>query len=570
MFLLYFRAGAGRWLLAGLLGLSAWASPGRAAAQAPVPTWQSALALSQDSASYSEVTASATDARGNVYVTGYFFGTARFDTIRLHDAGRFDVFVAKWDAALGTFAWAKRAGGSIYDYANAIAVLGNGVYIAGSFQDRATFGSIGLTGQYYDNSFVAKLTDAGTSATFDWAQTIVSSDNSTINQLAVVDHNVYVAGRFDTDARFGSIVLGNHNGGSGLFVAKLAETGGSASFQWAKEILAAHLTPVTGLAVVGNQVYLAGTIRGGALFGTLQLLTANYDTNAGFVAKLTDAGPTASFTWAQLVGGPAGTGLRAMAVRGTALYLAGSFRGGARFGTLPPPTVTGDQYDADAYVTKLTDTGPAATFDWVQTGGSKGNDDVTALAVLGNTVFVGSYYGDLAVFGNNVLFSRGRTDACVAALTDAGTSAAFTWVQSVGGADARITTLAPAADKLYVGDYFYASAQLGTYPIARPSYDPAGFLASLASGSPLATTQPVTPAALNLSPNPARQSVAVALPPGFGPGRPTLTLLDALGRVVRKAPAAPTPLDLTGLAPGVYLLRAVVGTQVAAGRLVIE
>lgn len=72
---------------------------------------------------------------------------------------------------------------------------------------------------------------------------------------------------------------------------------------------------------------------------------------------------------------------------------------------------------------------------------------------------------------------------------------------------------------------------------------------------------------LALYPNPARQRVRVGVPAGA-----RLTLLDATGRQVRQV-AAPGPtadLELAGLAPGIYLVRAVSAAGVSTRRLVVE
>jgi len=81
---------------------------------------------------------------------------------------------------------------------------------------------------------------------------------------------------------------------------------------------------------------------------------------------------------------------------------------------------------------------------------------------------------------------------------------------------------------------------------------------------PLTTTAATAPAALTAYPNPATGRVLLTLPPAA----PAAELLDALGRVVRTAPAqaGTATLDVAGLAPGLYVVRA--AGQVA--RLVVE
>jgi hypothetical protein len=71
---------------------------------------------------------------------------------------------------------------------------------------------------------------------------------------------------------------------------------------------------------------VAGTFNSAtAGFGTASLTTAG--SADMFVAKLTDAGATASFVWAQRAGGNGNDLTAAMAVNGTSVYVAGAFNG---------------------------------------------------------------------------------------------------------------------------------------------------------------------------------------------------------------------------------------------------
>lgn len=76
----------------------------------------------------------AVDALGNVYIAGYFNGSADFDpstsaTYFLGSAGNQDIFVTMLDAS-GNFVWAQKYGGSSSDFGNAIDLDASGnVYI---------------------------------------------------------------------------------------------------------------------------------------------------------------------------------------------------------------------------------------------------------------------------------------------------------------------------------------------------------------------------------------------------------------------------------------------------------
>src|SRR6185436_2672271 len=65
----------------------------------------------------------ALDATGNVFATGYFYGTPDFDpgigTFNLTSAGNEDIFIEKLDAS-GNFIWAKQMSGSLHEYGYSI------------------------------------------------------------------------------------------------------------------------------------------------------------------------------------------------------------------------------------------------------------------------------------------------------------------------------------------------------------------------------------------------------------------------------------------------------------------
>ena len=444
----------------------------------------------------------------SVYVAGDFSSpTAGFALTTLSNSTGFrDVFVAKLTDAgsTGSFLWAQQAGGTRDDAATALAVSGTHVYVAGYFcSSTAGFGATTLSNPTNStinptpDVFVAKLTDAGPTGSFDWVQRAGGTNSDEATALVVNGLNVYVAGYFaSTTAGFGSITLtnaGTMTGYSNVFVAKLTDAG---SFVWVRQ---ADGGGASALAMSGTDLYVAGSFYSPTTsFGatTLTNAGANAGTNDVFVAKLTDAGNTGNFVWAQRAGGTASDYARALAVSGTSVYVAGHFYSfTAGFGATTLTNSTSISAN-DMFVAKLLDAGSTGSFMWAQRAGGTGSDYAYALVVSGTSVLVSGYLtSPTASFG------------------------AITITNSNSGI-------------------------------------PLGFFASLTDPTLTATATAGSREPAALFPNPARGTATLRLPAGT-PGAP-LTLTDALGRAVRRypAPAAPeTALDLGGLPAGLYLLR---------------
>src|SRR5882672_6822469 len=147
-----------------------------------------------------EASAVAVDAAGNVLVTGYFTGTSSIGTTNLVSSGLGDIFLAKYDPA-GTFLWARQAGGSGDDYGLAVATDPSGnVYLAGAFQNTATFSTTSLTSSRSNDVFIAKYGAAGNLV---WARRAGGNGDEEANAIAVDRAgNVYITGAFDDNATF--------------------------------------------------------------------------------------------------------------------------------------------------------------------------------------------------------------------------------------------------------------------------------------------------------------------------------------------------------------------------------
>ncbi|GAB3728312.1 hypothetical protein GCM10027594_10420 [Hymenobacter agri] len=551
-------------------------------AYAQLPTWQTALALTNSPSQIPEVKASTTDASGNIYLTGMLIGTTNFGATALTSAGNGDVFVAKWSPVTGQFVWAQRAGGSSLEVAEAIAVSGPNVYVVGYFTSpTADFGATTLTNSYQGTAlsadvFVAKLSDTGPNATFTWAKRGKAQHATAV---AVSGSSVYMAGYFGgTQAEFGQMVLPNSSNQYYLdsYVVKLTDTGPTGDFVWAQQVTGADTEWIFGMVANGPNIYIGGGfISAPARFGAVAL--SNGGQGDAFVAKLTDDGNSGRFVWAQRAGGTGTERVNAMTVRGTSVYAVGFFNSvPATFGNTALASIGSN----DAFIAKLTDAGPTGNFVWAQRAGGTGTagigDQATAIAVSGPTLYVaGTFNGTFSDFGSTTLDS-GLGSIFLTRLSDAGSTSSFDWAISGGNPQYNaVMGVVISGPRIYLTGNTSLPARFGS--ISINAINSFAYLASVADAQALATASSTAgPSTIALFPNPAHSVVKVHIPPVAGETQLTLTLCDALGRNVQThkmlMPAAGLQAEfpLAGLAPGLYRVVVQASSWQAARMLAVE
>ncbi|MCC3158019.1 T9SS type A sorting domain-containing protein [Hymenobacter sp. 15J16-1T3B] len=549
-------------------------------APAQTPAWQPVSFPVQLANSSSKIAVTATDAAGNVYVAGGFYGTLRFGSTTLVNADpqyRDDIFVAKWTPT-GGYVWAQQASGASSELVSTITAYGGSVYVSGTFlSPTLTIGSTVLPGGGA-TSFLAKFTDAGA---LQWAE---STGGATCSGLAVSSAGVYVAGSFSGRVVLGSTMLDAVSGAGDAYVAKLTESGATHQFVWAVRGGGNYTDGLEDVAVSGNKVYAVGTFSSPTVsFGSLTLSNTGgfSDTGDMYVLKLQDNGNSASFVWAVRGGGTGIDGASNLVLAGTNVYVTGLFESAtATFGTSTlqkaPSTAPPGYYIYDVFLAKLVDAGSSGSFAWAQRLGGPGDDRVTGLAGSGSRVYVAGTFRGTASFGSTTLTGDPTyNDMFMTQLTDGGASSSFDWVQQAGGVGDDVAgSIALAGSSLYLGGWTSGAATFGTYTMPGPSCCSAqAFLTALAGG--VLGTKAARQPELSVFPNPVRGSVQVQLPVGAPRTGLRYVLVDAAGRTLlsRSWPGTADRATVAlGLLPkGLYLLRMEgPGGYFASRRLVAE
>ncbi|MBX7052540.1 MAG: T9SS type A sorting domain-containing protein [Flavobacteriales bacterium] len=250
----------------------------------------------------------AADPSGNVYCAGAFMSSVDFDNsanVDMRYATDRDIFLVKLDVN-GNSQWAYTAGGSDWDYAGAVILKGQDVFVSGAFRNQVRFdgndNSTIISSAGNVDSFLVKLQDDGS---FQWVKTIGGglddyaffTDDPTGNLAC----GGWFKGTCDFDTSPASYTL-TSNGNADAIIGKYDVNG---NLIWAKNIGGTSNDYGQGVNVDGNgNIYISGLYEG----------TADYDPGPGtsmissngmqdiFACKYTGVG---SFVWSYSTGSTA-------------------------------------------------------------------------------------------------------------------------------------------------------------------------------------------------------------------------------------------------------------------------
>ncbi len=351
-------------------------------------------------------TAVATDASGNIYVTGYFeSATITFDTITLNNLSMYsDMFLAKYDAA-GNIVWAKSAGSMYNDGANAIAVddAGN-ILVAGYFQAASmSFDTTTINNQGNFDMFVVKYSSSGNVLWVDGR-----GGNNEEKAYAITtdgSNNVVVSGAFLSSSVLFDVDTINYSGGAytDIFTVKYTSAG---NVSWANCEGGTYLDePNAAVMDINGNTYIAGIYYSSSIpFGTDTLsnsgssfygdmFIAKYDVNGNNVwAKRAGAGTNND--WATALD---------MDIAGN-VWVSGVFGSTISFDSF---TLTNEamflvQFDANGTALYATDVAGGMAYGM-------------SIDILDNIHIAGIVYDPTITFGSNpVLNSNGFYDVIVA------------------------------------------------------------------------------------------------------------------------------------------------------------
>lgn len=214
----FFQKRQCRWIIEVSLAIGTASSALRAQSEPPVLSWvRAAGGVGED-----EAAAMVVSPKGELYLTGYFRGLARFSELTVQTAGVEDFFVAKYDPA-GELMWVRRGGGVGRDAGRAIALDAQGnCYVTGEFVSTAQFGSQIIFDYGGVDIFVAKYDSDGV---IQWVRSAGGPGVDLSNAISVDTHgNSFITGRFNGPAQFGRFRLPNSSHPN-LFVAKYDASG---------------------------------------------------------------------------------------------------------------------------------------------------------------------------------------------------------------------------------------------------------------------------------------------------------------------------------------------------------
>ena len=500
------------------------------------------------------------DSLGNIYVTGWFSGSALFGGQTLVSAGLQDVFLASYDSS-GNLNWVRQAGSVANDVSAGIATAPNGdTYITGWFKDTCNFnGNIVISHGSYD-MFVAKYDVSGTLL---WVQSGGGTLDDYGNRVAISsDGGVTIAGSFkNTFDASGQQMTSNGNRD-----ALICHYDSNGQLVWMRGIGGSSEDRAYGIIQDSNDNYfITGLFSDVVDFdGTTLACNSFYAT---YLAKLSSQG---NILWS--VKGDAGAndfarGFGVMVDLQGNVVTNGFFSGTLNMGSATL-AASGGQYDQDSYLIKFTNNG---TLLWARTAGGSSTDQGLDLHLTSNNeILAVGFFHDVANFQNTTITATGLADVYVAKYDGSGNVIS---VSGFGGSgnEYGYGITSDEDGNVYLTGVFTGASQMGSIPLVSNGGN--DILIAKLSLQPLGLTSNENISSAKVYPNPTSgrfQLDCSALKHEHKSVH--LAILDQFGKTIYQEEDIPTYslIDASLLPSGLYTIRLFGTGFTSATKLVVQ
>lgn len=511
--------------------------------QAPNWTWET----NPYGVSYDGADATATDALGNIYVTGYFYGSSiDFGGFVLTNAsgGWGNMFIVKYDDT-GVVLWAESAGGVAEDAGYSVTTdASNNVYVTGYFfSPSITFGSTTLINQGEYDMFIVKYDPLGTVL---WAQSAGRAfDDYGRSVITDAMNNVYVTGSFKSAGLiFGSTTLANTDSTENTYDMFLVKYDSTGTILWAKSATgdSSEYSRSVSTDASGN-IYVTGNFDSPTLtFGSTTIVN-----NGSFDMYLVKYDSAGNVIWAKSAGGAdIDHGYNTATDAFGNIYVSGGFKSDSMF--IDATTLI----NSGAFNIYLAKYDSAGTLLWAQKAGGSGTDaghDV-ATDAIGNIYLTGYFNSPTLVFGSTTLMNAGSYDIFIVKYDSTGT---VMWAKSAGELDEEYGfSVATHSSAIYIAGRFRSTTIDFSYTLVNEGGDDV-FLAKI-EGSGVGIEESNMNSEVLIYPNPSNGNITINTNATLVS---QIEIFNVLGERIYKSLVTNTKfeIDLSSLPKGVYFIR---------------
>lgn len=261
--------------------------------------------------------------QGKIYLTGSFYEQASFGSLQVTGEGYDDIFIAALDAS-GSWQWVRQAGGEYVETANGVkSDSDDNALIFGSFEDKATFGLRQFTSKGFDDIFISKVSPAGV-----WLWTNVAGGpglQERINDITIDETGIYAVGSFSLAADFASTKVASF-GDADAFIAKLNNNG---IWQWVRSFGGSKYDNAMAIDIdIEYNLYISGVFSDNFMWQSNQFVSEGKED-----IYLIKTDTLANIIWSSFAGGEESDLVTSLALQeSNIIYLSGQVFGNSAFG----------------------------------------------------------------------------------------------------------------------------------------------------------------------------------------------------------------------------------------------